>query len=70
MSGGDGQVVDKDRTGSMFLPSTPGGGLVGLLIGILGGPFGLKSEIAAAGKAERSAEGEARKELLRRRARE
>jgi uncharacterized membrane protein len=39
--GGDGEVVEKDRVGSMFLPSTVGGGVVGLLIGIIGGPFGM-----------------------------
>jgi uncharacterized membrane protein len=36
-----GQVVEKDRVESMFLPSTAGGGLVGMLIGIIGGPFGM-----------------------------
>lgn len=39
--GEDGRVVEKDRIGSMGLPSTAGGGLVGLLIGIIGGPFGM-----------------------------
>jgi uncharacterized membrane protein len=39
--GEDGQVVEKDRVESMFLPSTVGGGLVGLVIGIIGGPFGM-----------------------------
>ena len=39
--GKDGQVVEKDRIGSMFPASTAGGGLVGLLIGIIGGPFGM-----------------------------
>jgi uncharacterized membrane protein len=39
--GEDGQVVEKDRIESMFLPSTVGVGLVGLLIGIIGGPFGM-----------------------------
>lgn len=37
----DGQVIEKDRIESMFLPSTAGGGLIGLLIGIIGGPFGM-----------------------------
>jgi uncharacterized membrane protein len=37
----DGQVLEKDRVESMFLPSTAGGGLIGLLIGIIGGPFGM-----------------------------
>lgn len=37
----DGQVVEKDRIESMFLPSTAGGGLLGLLIGIIGGPLGM-----------------------------
>jgi uncharacterized membrane protein len=39
--GDDGQVIEKDRIASMFLPSTAGGGLVGLLIGIIGGPLGM-----------------------------
>jgi uncharacterized membrane protein len=39
--GEDGQVVEKDRVESMFLPSTAGGGLIGLLIGIIGGPLGM-----------------------------
>ncbi len=39
--GEDGQVVEKDRVESMFLPNTAGGGLIGLLIGIIGGPFGM-----------------------------
>jgi uncharacterized membrane protein len=34
-------VIEKDRIESMFLPSTAGGGLIGLLIGIIGGPFGM-----------------------------
>lgn len=37
----DGQVIEKDRIESSFLASTAGGGLVGLLIGILGGPLGM-----------------------------
>ncbi len=37
----DGQVVEKDRVESMFLPSTLGLGLIGLLVGIIGGPFGM-----------------------------
>ena len=37
----DGQVVEKDRVESMFLPNTAGGGLTGLLIGIIGGPLGM-----------------------------
>lgn len=45
--GEDGQVVEEDRIAPMFLPSTTGGGLVGLLIGIIGGPFGML--IGAAG---------------------
>jgi uncharacterized membrane protein len=36
-----GRVVEKDRSHSMFLPSTVGGGLVGLVVGIIGGPFGM-----------------------------
>jgi uncharacterized membrane protein len=39
--GDDGRVLEKDRVASMFLPSTAGGGLIGLLIGIIGGPFGM-----------------------------
>jgi uncharacterized membrane protein len=39
--GEDGQVVEKDRVESMFLPSTAGGGVIGLLIGIIGGPLGM-----------------------------
>jgi uncharacterized membrane protein len=39
--GEDGQVVEKDRVESMFLPNTAGGGLIGLLIGIIGGPLGM-----------------------------
>jgi uncharacterized membrane protein len=38
---GDGRVVEKDRIHSMSLPSTLGGGLVGLVVGIIGGPFGM-----------------------------
>ena len=37
----DGRVVQKDRIEPIFLPSTVGGGLVGLVIGIIGGPFGM-----------------------------
>lgn len=37
----DGQVVEKDKIEAMALPSTAAGALVGLLIGILGGPFGM-----------------------------
>jgi uncharacterized membrane protein len=39
--GEDGQVVEKDRVESTFLPGAAGGGLIGLLIGILGGPLGV-----------------------------
>lgn len=39
--GEDGQVVEKDRVASPVLASTAGGGLIGLLIGIIGGPFGM-----------------------------
>ena len=41
--GEDGQVVEKDRVElqSMFLPNTAGGGRIGLLIGIIGGPLGM-----------------------------
>lgn len=37
----DGQLVEKDRIESTFLPATTGGGLIGLLLGIIGGPFGV-----------------------------
>jgi uncharacterized membrane protein len=37
----DGQVVVKDRTESTFPAATAGGGLIGLLIGVLGGPLGV-----------------------------
>jgi hypothetical protein len=37
----DGQVVEKDRVESMFLPITAGGGRIGLLIAIIGGPLGM-----------------------------
>jgi uncharacterized membrane protein len=39
--GEDGQVIEKDRIESTFLPGTAGGGLTGLLIGIIGGPLGV-----------------------------
>jgi uncharacterized membrane protein len=37
----DGQLVEKDRVESTSLPATAGGGLLGLLIGVLGGPLGV-----------------------------
>jgi uncharacterized membrane protein len=37
----DGQLVVKDRVESSSLPATAGGGLIGLLIGVLGGPLGV-----------------------------
>jgi uncharacterized membrane protein len=37
----DGQVVEKDRIGSEFLAGTASGGLIGLLLGIIGGPLGM-----------------------------
>ena len=37
----DGHVVEKDRIESMFPAATAGGGLIGLLIGIIGGPLGM-----------------------------
>jgi uncharacterized membrane protein len=37
----DGQLVVKDRVESTSLPATAGGGLIGLLIGVLGGPLGV-----------------------------
>ena len=39
--GEDGQIVTKDEVTSNFLPGTAGGGLIGLLIGIIGGPLGM-----------------------------
>lgn len=41
MHGEDGQVVEKDRVESMFLPNTAGGGRFGLLIATIGGPLGM-----------------------------
>ena len=37
----DGHLIEKDRIESTFLPATTGGGLIGLLLGIIGGPFGV-----------------------------
>jgi uncharacterized membrane protein len=37
----DGHVVEKDRIGSTFLMGTASGGLIGLLLGIIGGPLGM-----------------------------
>ena len=39
--GEDGQVVVKDSVETSSLPATAGGGLIGLLVGILGGPLGV-----------------------------
>jgi uncharacterized membrane protein len=39
--GEDGQVVTKDRLESPSMPGTATGGLLGLLIGIIGGPLGV-----------------------------
>lgn len=39
--GEDGELVEKDRVGSQFPAVTLGGGLIGLLVGIVGGPFGM-----------------------------
>jgi len=39
--GDDGQVEEKDATQPAFMSSTVGGGLIGLLIGIIGGPLGV-----------------------------
>jgi uncharacterized membrane protein len=39
--GEDGQLVQKDETQSEELPGTASGGLMGLLLGIIGGPFGV-----------------------------
>ena len=37
----DGRVVEKDSADSMFPAGTAGGGLIGLLIGVIGGPLGM-----------------------------
>jgi len=37
----DGQVVQKDQIGSEEFMGTAGGGLVGLLVGVIGGPLGV-----------------------------
>jgi uncharacterized membrane protein len=37
----DGKIVSKDRVESSSFPGTASGGLIGLLIGILGGPVGV-----------------------------
>jgi uncharacterized membrane protein len=39
--GEDGQIVSKDRVESSSLAGTAGGGLIGLMIGVLGGPIGV-----------------------------
>ena len=39
--GEDGQLVQKDGTGATYLAGTASGGLLGLLLGIIGGPFGI-----------------------------
>jgi uncharacterized membrane protein len=39
--GEDGQVVEKERIESPPLPATAGGGLIGLVVGLLGGPLGV-----------------------------
>jgi uncharacterized membrane protein len=39
--GEDGKIVEKDQIGDAPYEATAGGGLVGLLIGILGGPIGV-----------------------------
>jgi len=37
----DGRVVEKDRIASFAVPNMLGGGLVGVLVGIIGGPLGM-----------------------------
>jgi uncharacterized membrane protein len=37
----DGKLVTKDQIGAESVEGTVGGGLVGLLVGVLGGPFGV-----------------------------
>jgi uncharacterized membrane protein len=39
--GDDGQITVKDRTGSYEFAGAAGGGLLGLLVGIIGGPLGV-----------------------------
>ncbi len=39
--GEDGQLVEKDGTQSEYLARTASGGLIGPLLGIIGGPFGV-----------------------------
>ena len=39
--GQDGQLVEKDRVESRLPPAAAGGGLLGLLVGVLGGPLGV-----------------------------
>jgi uncharacterized membrane protein len=39
--GEDGQIIVKDQIGADRFDGTAGGGLIGLLIGILGGPLGI-----------------------------
>ena len=39
--GEDGQVVAKDQIASDELPGTAGGGVIGLLLGVIGGPIGM-----------------------------
>ncbi len=39
--GEDGQLVVKDKVEATSLPATAGGGLIGLLVGVLGGPLGV-----------------------------
>jgi hypothetical protein len=39
--GEDGQIVEKDRVESTSLPATASGGLIGLLLGVIGGPLGV-----------------------------
>ena len=39
--GEDGKLVQKDGTESEYLPGTATGGLMGLVLGVIGGPFGV-----------------------------
>ena len=41
LRGENGQITEKDEIGDDFLEGTAGGGLIGLLIGIIGGPLGV-----------------------------
>ena len=37
----NGEITEKDEVGDEFLAGTAGGGLIGLVVGIIGGPLGV-----------------------------